>query len=407
MRPYDLVLFGATGFTGGLVAEELLTRARDLRWAICGRDRAKLEAVRTRLAALDARATALPILVADSHDAAALNQVVSACRVVCTTVGPYAEHGSALVAACASSGTHYCDLCGEVPWIRRMIDAHHERAKQTRARIVPACGFDSIPSDLGVLVLQREMQTRFGECAQSATLFVRSLRGGASGGTIASMFGVLDEARRDPDTVRLLVDPYSLNPDGERSGAEGRDSFGISVERVRRRVTAPFVMAAINTRVVRRSNALLAWPYGRQFRYREVMSFPLGPAGILRASATALGLAGLTLTAAVAPTRKLLERLLPKAGQGPNARERAHGSFRLELRGEALPHELTVQIGGDRDPGYGFTAIMLAEAALCLAEDDLRDTLPGGVLTPASALGMHLVERLRRAGMLLEVRSSS
>jgi short subunit dehydrogenase-like uncharacterized protein len=407
-RAHDIVLFGATGFTGKLVAEELMKTREPLRWAIAGRDARKLEAVRHELAAIGARARELPILVADSHDRPSLDVIARQARVVCTTVGPYAQHGSDLVAACAAAGTHYCDLTGEAPWIRRMIDAHHQTAVENGARIVHCCGFDSIPSDLGCLVLQREMRARHGAPCEAITLHVKAARGGASGGTIASMLGIIDEARRDPSVRRLLLDPYGLNPEGERSGPDRRDKMAVELDRERGRVLAPFVMAAINTRIVRRSNAVLGWPYGRDFRYREVMSFPLSPRGWLMASATAAGVIGLAAGASLGPTRQLLQRMLPKPGEGPSREQRERGYFRIELVGERRDADgrgqiATARVGADRDPGYGFTAVMLAQSALCLALDERHeDTLPGGVLTPASAMGMRLVERLRAAGMTIE-----
>ncbi len=398
-REFHVVLFGATGFTGGLVAEEL-AKQRDLRWAMAGRDLNKLEAVRARLASVTPDAADVPLLVADSHDAHALGELAASTRVVCSTVGPYAHHGSELVAACAANGTSYCDLTGEPQWIRRMIDAHHTAAEKSGARIVHCCGFDSIPSDLGTFVLAESLRRRGARLAE-ATLYVMAMRGGASGGTVASLLNVVDEARRDPETRKILLDPYGLCPEGERSGPDRRDSLRVERDHERDAWLGPFVMASINTRVVRRTNALLRYPYGREFRYREVMSFPPNARGWLLAHGFATGIAGLGALAAL-PTRPLLDRLLPKPGEGPDAAERERGSFRIEIAGREAPGgpiTCVARIGADRDPGYGFTAVMLSQSALCLALDAL-DTMTG-VLTPASAMGMQLIERLRAAGMTL------
>ncbi len=400
-REFDLVLFGATGFTGALVAEELLARGGTVRWALAGRDRAKLEGVKARLTALSKTAGDLQILVADSHDAVALDALAKRTRVVCTTVGPYHQHGLELVRACAENGTHYCDITGETPFMRRTIDAHHRTAQSTGARIVHACGFDSIPSDLGCLILDEAMRLRSGAPCDEATLYVTKMRGGASGGTLASMLGLLDAAKREPELRKVLLDPYALNPDGERAGPDGPDAFGLSLEK--EGFVGPFVMAGVNTRVVRRTNALLGYRYGRDFRYREVSRYRRSVMGALRCGGTSLGLGALLGAAAIPALRGVLARALPKPGEGPSKEQRERGQFRIALVGtnrvNGVPNRVTARVEGNRDPGYGFTAIMLSEAALCLACDTL--TSEGGVLTPASAMGMTLVHRLRGAGMVL------
>jgi short subunit dehydrogenase-like uncharacterized protein len=403
-REFDIVLFGATGYTGRLVAEELLARSNGFRWALAGRDVRKLEAVKTHLVERDPAAAALPLLIADSHDRASLDAIARRTRVVCTTVGPYALHGAELVAACATSGTHYCDLTGEAPFMRQMIDRHHDTARRTGARIVHACGFDSIPSDLGVLLADEAMRQRSGGLpCESATLHVVKLRGGASGGTLASMLNLVDAARRDPEVRAILLDPYSLNPEGERHGPDGRDRFGM--ESGPDGYLAPFVMGAVNTRVVRRTNALMGFRYGRGFRYREVSRFPRSPKGFFAAAGMSAGLAVFMAAVATPGLRTLVASALPKPGEGPTAEQRDKGLFRILVEGERRDGEVirkvTVRVEGDRDPGYGFTAVMLAESALCLALDPL--TTEGGVLTPASAMGLTLVKRLRGAGMVLSV----
>lgn len=407
-RPYDLVLFGATGFTGSLVAEYLAGHAPpSLRWALAGRSREKLEAVRQSLGMAQPRLAELPLLVADSHDRASLDRVAQEARVVCTTVGPYALHGAELVAACVDAGTHYCDLTGEVHFIRRMIDAHHERAQQTGARIVHCAGFDSIPSDLGCLMLQEHALATFGAPCNVVRFSLTKNRGGVSGGTVASMLNLLDEARRDRSVLRTVGHPYALNPQGEQTGPDGSDQRGIGWDADAGAITAPFVMAAINTRVVRRSNALFGYRYGRDFSYSEVTSLPASPKGALTAAGLTFGLGGLLLAANVPPLRRALEKRLPKPGEGPSRRARERGFFEVELRGTGTrpsgePFEVRGVVAGTQDPGYGETAKMLGESALCLASDALSSA--GGVLTPAVALGMTLVNRLRSAGMTFDVR---
>ena len=403
-RKFDVVVYGATGFTGALVAEYLLARYgcdRELRWAIAGRSREKLEALKQQLGEA---ASPLEILVADSADRTALAELAGCTRVVLTTVGPYALYGSTLVAACVDAGTDYCDLAGEVQWIRRMVDRHHERAGTTGARIVHCCGFDSIPMDMGVYFLQEEARRRCGATCQSIALFVKATRGSASGGTLASMINIIREARQDRETARILANPYALNPPGEREGPDGRDQQKVAFDDDAGCWTAPFVMAGVNTRVVRRSHALAGYPWGRDFRYREAVMTGTGAGGWLKGSLMTLALGALVLGISFSPTRRLLERFfLPSPGEGPGPEAREAGFFNLMQVGR-LPDGTTIRtrITGDRDPGYGSTSKMLAESAVCLAKDQLATT--GGVLTPSAAMGGALLQRLRdNAGLTFEV----
>lgn len=397
MKPFDLVLFGATGFTGRLVAEYLLQKRAPLKWAIAGRDRQKLESL----------GTGVPILVADANDLASLDAVAAQTRVICTTVGPYARYGSRLVEACAKNGVDYCDLTGETHWIRRMIDAHHEQARKSGARIVNCCGFDSIPSDMGTFMVQNHARETHGVPCSEVVLAVRGSSGGVSGGTIASMLNILEEAKRDREVRKILFDPYALNPEGLRSGPDGADQQTVRFDHTLNAWTAPFVMAAINARIVRRSNALSGFPYGRDFRYREVMAFKPGPKGLALASAVTATLGAFFAASALGPTRALLERtILPKPGEGPNKETRDRGSFSVQLVGtgkDAGGRDFRVEgrVQGQGDPGYAATARMLSESALCLALD--KRSSEGGVLTPATALGDRLLQRLRAAGMTFEV----
>jgi short subunit dehydrogenase-like uncharacterized protein len=397
-RELDLVVWGATGFTGRLVSEYLLRRygAEGLRWALGGRSRGRLEALRDEIGRETATpADALPLVVGDADDADSMRALARRTRVVCTTVGPYAKYGSKLVAACAAEGTHYCDLTGEVHWIRRMLDRHHDEAVASGARIVFTCGFDSIPSDIGCWFVQREMRARHGVASPHVKYRVADFSGGMSGGTIASMLNMLEEAREDPEVMRTMADPYALNPKDQRFGPDGPDRFGPSWDADFGEWTAPFVMAGINTRVVRRTNALLGQPYGASFRYDEATLTGRGPGGLLRAVALSGGTAGGMAALSVGPLRRLIARRLPAPGEGPSRAAREAGYFVIRLHA-AHPTDpalgLRARVRGDRDPGYGSTAKMLGESAVCLALDALDS--PGGLGTPAAAMGDALLERL-------------
>ncbi len=394
-RTYDVVVWGASGFTGRLVAEYLVSRygvGGGLRWTIAGRNQQKLEEIRK---ALGAEAAGLEILTADSHNPETLDALVKQTKVVCTTVGPYPRYGAELVAACVRNGTDYCDLTGEVPWMRKMIDAHELAARESGARIVHTCGFDSIPSDMGVYFLQREAREKFGKPCVQIKFRLKAIKGGASGGTIASMLDILTEAQGDREAAKILVAPYSLNPEGDRKGPDSRDQTGVVWDADADAWTAPFLMSAVNTKVVRRTNAITDYGYGRDFRYDEAMMFPRGAVGLAQAVAVTVGLGGFMLAGTFGPTRRLLERyVLPAPGQGPSEAERKSGFFDIRLIGKLDDGTLIRgRVTGDRDPGYGSTAKMLAEAAVCLAKDEAQTG--GGFWTPASAMGQALLERLQ------------
>jgi short subunit dehydrogenase-like uncharacterized protein len=406
-REFDVIVVGATGFTGRLVAEYLTSRygiGGNLRWAAGGRSDEKLAALRE---SLGPEASALPLMVADTLDARSMREIARRTRVILTTVGPYARYGSEVVAACAESGTHYCDLAGEVQWIRRMIDTHDGIARRNGARIVHCCGFDSIPMDIGAWFLQREAQERCGAHCESIVLLVRAMKGGASGGTMASMMNLMREARADREVARLLAHPYGLNPADEQNGPDRGDQRGIRFDEGAQSWTAPFIMASVNTRVVRRSHALLGYPWGQDFRYHEAIRTGRGIGGWCRAAAITAGLTGLVGLASFGWSRSLLERfVLPRPGTGPDRQAREKGFFKLEQFGRlADGRRITSRITGDRDPGYGSTSKMLAESAVCLALDDLDSG--GGVLTPATAMAAPLIERLtKNAGLTFEIAPS-
>jgi short subunit dehydrogenase-like uncharacterized protein len=402
-REFDIIVWGATGFTGTLVAEYLLRQYGsdgDLRWAIAGRSPDKLDELRD---SLDVEPEALETIVADSFDTDSLEDLASRTRVVITTVGPYALYGSALVEACAEAGTHYCDLAGEVQWIRAMIDQHHRRAKETGARIVHCCGFDSVPMDIGVWFLQDRAKQEYGQYCNSITMLVKATKGAASGGTIASVMNILQESSKDRDVARVLVDPYSLNPEGEREGPDGRDQQSAVYCEDADSWTAPFVMAMINCKVVRRSHALLGYPYGKDFRYREAVMTGDGVPGYLKSMAMTTAIGSFMAGGSWSPTRKVLQAFMPAPGEGPDRELRQSGFFKLMQIGELADGTLLkTRITGDQDPGYGSTSKMLSECAVCLAKNELDS--PGGILTPASAMARPLLDRLQdNAGLSFEL----
>ena len=394
-RPYDVVVFGASGFVGRLTAAHLARHAPlGTRIALGGRSRAKLEAVRTDLG------VDWPLVVADSTDPEALEAMAESTRVVATTVGPYARYGLPVVAACAGAGTHYADLTGEVLFVRDSIDQSHDAAVASGARIVHACGFDSIPSDLGVLLTAEAAKADGAGPLTTTTLTLVSARGGVSGGTIDSLRGQVDVITADSAKRRVVADPYSLSPDRAKEPELGDESDSTFVGRTDGRWTGPFVMAPFNTRIVRRSNALQGWEYGRAFQYREVMGFGSSPLGPVLAAATAGGVMAMGFGLALKPTRMVLDRVLPSPGEGPGERTRERGHFRVEVvaaTSGGARYRTTVAAKGD--PGYAATAVMLGESALCLALDQLPPA--AGVLTPATGMGTPLAERLRAAGFTL------
>jgi short subunit dehydrogenase-like uncharacterized protein len=405
-RQLDVVLYGATGFVGRLTAEYLArTAPAGVRIGIAGRSADRLARVKEELGEPAADWDAI---VADSLDRGAVEELAQRTAVVATTVGPYRRYGLPLVEACAGAGTHYADLTGEVLFMRETVERFHDAAAQTGARIVHACGFDSIPSDLGVLLLHEAARADGAGELEDTTFVVRRLKGGASGGTIASMKGQIAEMRSS-ETRRIVNDPYALSPDraAEPDLGDERDLRGVEHSDELGAWLGPFVMAGVNTRVVRRSNALLGHAYGRRFRYREVMSFGDGLAGRARAMGTVAGLGALVAGLTLPPARMVLDRVLPAPGEGPSEETRRNGFFEIELHARTSSgRRYVATVAAQGDPGYAATAVMLGESALCLARD--REQLPerAGVLTPATAMGTALAARLRAAGQTLEVRAA-
>ncbi len=405
MREYDIVLFGASGFTGRLVAEylqEVYGNGEDLCWAIAGRNEKKLRAIAADIGAPDT-----PVILADSDNPTALANMAESTTVVCTTVGPYALYGSALVQACAEAGTHYCDLTGEVQWMHQMINQHQEAARASGARIVHNCGFDSIPSDLGTLFLQQAMREQTGVPAQKVKLRVNKFSGAFSGGTVASMINLMEQASKDRALRDLIADPYALVPEDSPRGTDSNDQTTAIYDPDFERWTLPFVMAAINTRVVRRSNALMDYAYGEDFSYEEAMLAPARQ-GAISAKLSGFAMAAGAASLAIAPLRSVAQRFLPAPGEGPTAEQREKGFFDIYLYGvhpKDNSLDMIARVTGDRDPGYGSTSKMLAESAVCLAQDELE--CEGGFWTPASAMGTTLIERLEEsAGLVFSLESA-
>lgn len=402
-RALDLALFGATGFTGKLVAKYLAEHApSEAKIGLAGRSEEKLRPVRSELpeAAAD-----WPLIVADKSDPDSLKKLAEGARAVVTTVGPYAQGGLPLVEACARAGTHYADLAGEVLFMRDSIDAYDSAAKESGARIVHASGFDSIPSDLGVLVLREKVKADDAGELEDTTLMVVAVRGSISGGTVESLLGQLQEGQADRERARLAADPYALSPDrsAEPDLGDERDLRTMKRDSELGAWLAPFMMAGINTRVVRRSNALQDWDYGRRFRYREVMGFRSNPAAPAMAAAVTAGLGGMMAGLSFGPTRSALTKVLPSPGEGPSEKTRETGFYKIEIHTRTSSGARYVcTVTGQGDPGYKATSGLIGEAGLCLALDG--DKLPdaAGVLTPATAMGMPLVERLRAAGFTFD-----
>lgn len=385
-REYDVIVYGATGYTGRLVAEYMAKQygvEGDVKWAMAGRSRQKLEQVRDEIGA----PKNTPLVVADANDPASMKAMVESAKVICTTVGPYQLYGEPLVKACAEAGTGYVDLCGEPAWMRKMIDTYEAKAKQTGARIVFSCGFDSIPFDLGVFFVQEEAKKRFGAAAPRVKGRVRAMEGKFSGGTAASFKATMAAAGKDPMVVESMRNPFVLTPGF--TGPEQPLGMSPMEDPATGGWVAPFIMAAINTRNVHRSNFLMGHPYGKDFVYDEMVITGPGEAG--KQAAKALS--------SVNP----LGGKVPQPGEGPTKEERESGHYNVLFIAEAKDGR-TVKAGvtGDKDPGYASTSKMIAESAICLAKNE--GVKAGGVYTPAPAFGMPLVERLcKNAGLTFKI----
>ncbi len=395
-REFDIIIWGASGFTGRLVAEYLFKQygtSGNLKWAMAGRNQEKLETVRASIAD-----TSVPIVVAESSDEASIKQMVLRTKVICTTVGPYAIYGSKLVAACVENKAHYCDLAGEVQWMRQMIDKHQEAAQANGVKIVHSCGFDSIPSDLGVYFIQREAKAQKGQRAKKISMRVAAMKGGLSGGTYASLSNVMGQAQQDKSIYKVLTNPYGLNPTDQQEGEDCPDLMSVVFDKTSQSYVGPFIMAGINTKVVRRSNALSNYSYGKDFRYDEATLSGKGFKGKMRGILAAIPLMFMTAKPK-SVLKSIANKLLPKPGEGPNKEQRENGFYNLRFYvtledGSSAMAKVT----GDKDPGYGSTSKMLGETAVCLAVDELPKI--SGVLTPSVAMGDALLQRLEQSSGL-------
>ena len=402
---YDLVVFGATSFVGQILTRYLLETygvGQSVKWAIAGRSESKLNTLKGELGS---KAKGLPVILADASNEAALKAMCEQTRVIISTVGPYALYGEPLVQACVRSGTDYCDLTGEVQWIRKMVERYEEEAKSSGARIVHCCGFDSIPSDMGVYFLQQQAQARFNAPASTVRMRVKVAKGGVSGGTVASMMNIAEEAGKDPALRKKLANPYLLCPPDH--GFKSRQtSIGLaSYDNDFNAWVGPFVMDAINSRVVHRSNALTGQAYTDHFTYNEAMLTGNGMGGRMKALGIGAGTGLFFAAAAIKPTRWALNKfVVPQHGEGPSPEAQKAGFYDIRFVGHTDNKEtLKVKVTGDADPGYGSTAKLLGQAAACLAQDVVEDA-PGGFWTTASLLGEPLLKRLQEnAGMTFTV----
>ena len=397
-RKFDLILWGATSFVGKIIAEYLLERLSELpdfRWALGARNPDKVAQLQSELG------SELPVFVGDSFDRSFLEEMVSQTSVILSTVGPYMKYGESLVAACALKGTDYCDLTGEVGFVQKMVDQYEDRARESGARLVNCAGFDSLPSDLGVLHLNDYCDRVLGSPLHTVEMQVRAAKGGVSGGTVASGIETVAQLQKDPGLKSVLANPYAMCPEGMRSGVRQPSLSAAKRSEFNGDWLHDFVMAPVNTKVVHASNARLDYPYGEDFTYSEwqvansaLMAY-LGRFGV-----------GAAMLALYFPwTRALLQRfVLPEPGEGPDRKTREQGYFALLFCGVTRAGKtVTCRVTGDADPGYGSTAKQISEVAIGLATSLPLIEKSGGFWTPASSLGLKLKEPLTKyAGLKFE-----
>ena len=388
-KQLDLIIWGATGFTGQLVSEYINKKYSNtaLKWGIAGRNKEKASVIAERLNIAKDR-----IFIADCNNIESLIKLTSKTKVICTTVGPYAKLGTNLIEACIKTNTNYCDITGETQWIRKMIDKYHTRAKENKIKIINSCGFDSIPSDMGVFYSQKKLFEKTGKYASKINMRVAGAKGGISGGTYNSLSNVLEEARVDKEVRKTLTNPYGLNPIDKQNGPDKGDLESVIFDKVSNSWIAPFVMAGINTKIVRRSHALIDFKYGSDFSYDEATLSGKGVLGQVKGY--------LSLIPIFLATRKkgsfiknIVDYILPKSGEGPSENTRISGYYNLRFYLTQQNKIYLSKVIGDMDPGYGSTSKMLAESAVCLALDKTPETY--GILTPSVALGNPLLKRLQ------------
>jgi short subunit dehydrogenase-like uncharacterized protein len=401
---YDLVVFGATSFVGQILTRYLFATygvGESVKWAIAGRSKDKLATLK---ASLGGKATGLSVILADAADEKALQSMCEQTRVIVSTVGPYALYGEPLVQACVRTGTDYCDLTGEVQWIRKMVDSYEDQAKVSGARIIHCCGFDSIPSDMGVWFLQGQSEELFGSPCRDVRMRVKVAKGSLSGGTVASMINIAKEMAANAELRRELANPFSISPPDDKPKARQPSLKSAEFDKTFNVWLAPFVMGAINTRIVHRSNALQNARYGRDFTYDEAVMTGGGVRGRLAAYGVVGALGAFLAGSAIKPTRWLIEKFVPKPGEGPSPEAQRSGFYDLRFVGRTKDGKTIItKVTGDADPGYGSTSKMLGEAAMCLAFDIPADQ-PGGFWTPSSLLGAKLKDRLTsKSGLTFDV----
>ena len=407
-KEFDLIVYGATSFVGQIVCRYLCNEYREpnFTWAMAARSESRLNELREFLGA---QASQIPTLVADSMDEEALRQLCQRTEVIVSTVGPYALYGELLIKACAECGTDYCDITGESHWVRQMIQKYQESARTSGARIVNFCGFDSIPSDLGVKFLQDEAASRFGQACNRVKMRVEATRGGMSGGTIASGINVYKQAAKDPELQEELKNLYSLCEEGYGAHAKQHSVNDVEFDDDFQAWIGPFFMAGVNTRVVLRSNALLNNVYGFPFFYDEATLAGPGDKGKKKAKKIVTGSKVAMLVMAVPLVRAVATRFfLPKPGEGPSPQEQKEGFFDIRFHGSTDAGDwIKVKVYGDRDPGYGSTAKMLAQAAISLHRAVDKEDKAGGFWTPAAIFSDDLLRRLQSyAGLSFEVLES-
>ena len=409
-KKYDLIVFGATGFTGSLVVEYLIQiyglNNSKFKWAIAGRDKNKLKNLKESFIHIDPKSVEIDTFIADSYDSKSLDIMTASCSVIISTVGPYLEYGLSLIKSCVKNKTNYCDLTGEVPFIRESIDIFHEEARKNKCRIIHSCGFDSIPSDIGVLFLQKNYIAKYDKLCEKVNLYVEAIKGGLSGGTIASMVSIMKYLRLNPEKRSILKSSFSLDPDVIMSnGLQEHALKSIRWDRSIKKWTCPFLMSGINTRIVRRTNAITGFSYGKNFNYNEMSSYNKGLNGFFNALMMLVALVALQITISSKLLFIILKKIvLPKPGEGPSKNKMRNGFFKMKIIGftDQLA-KIIVTVNGDSDPGYSATAKMLTETAISMILNE--DKLPKayGVLTPASGIGLVLIDRLKDKGISFTV----
>ncbi|GMH34093.1 hypothetical protein BSKO_01927 [Bryopsis sp. KO-2023] len=408
-RPFQVIVWGATGFTGKLVCEHIAAEYQGkLKWAMAGRNQGKLEGVRKDLSSINELCKDVPIVVADSADQSSVDEMVSQADVVVACAGPFAKYTATVVDASVRHGTHYCDITGEVLWVRDNIRKYHDEAKEKKVKIVHCCGFDSIPSDLGTFFVTHHVRNTLNKGCKSVEALVEDMQGAASGGTIYTIMDMM--AGMTKEKGKLLADPYSLDPPDSRRGRDTQAALTPFYSSNAETWTSPFIMEGVNSRVVRRSNALLDNAYGKDFGYIEAMK----NGGFLSAAMGSLMYIGVGVVFAFRWGQALAMKFLPSPGEGPTKEQQLNGSFKFRYVAETeepeggKPEKVVATMGVTGfDPGYWGTARMVLECALCQVFDSEKlkeqGVMEGGVLTPATAFGMVAVERLRAAGFKFDI----